>query len=106
SADGRYVLVFNGEIYNFRELGARLEAGGAELRTRCDTEVLLELLARYGTSVLPELRGMYAFVLWDETDRELLAARDPFGIKPLFYSAHAGALRLASEKKALTMRGG
>jgi asparagine synthase (glutamine-hydrolysing) len=101
SADGRYVLVFNGEIYNFMELGAALAAEGVELRTRCDTEVLLELLVRRGAAALRELRGMYAFVLWDGVAGELIAARDPFGIKPLFYSVHQGVLRIASEKKAL-----
>ncbi|MGH8969605.1 MAG: asparagine synthase (glutamine-hydrolyzing) [Actinomycetes bacterium] len=101
SADGRFWLVFNGEIYNFRELGAALAAEGALLRTASDTEVLVELLARRGADALPDLRGMYAFVLYDTLMGELLAARDPFGIKPLFYSWQDGVLRLASEKKAL-----
>ena len=101
SADGRYWLVFNGEVYNFRELGSALAAEGAVLRTTCDTEVLLELLARRGAEALQDIRGMYAFVLYDTITGELLAARDPFGIKPLFYAQRAGVLHLASEKKAL-----
>ncbi|WP_404384221.1 asparagine synthase (glutamine-hydrolyzing) [Knoellia locipacati] len=101
SADGRYWLVFNGEVYNFRELGATLEAQGVVLRTTCDTEVVLELLARRGVDALDDLRGMYALVLYDSLEGELLAARDPFGIKPLYYSWQDGVLRLASEKKAL-----
>jgi asparagine synthase (glutamine-hydrolysing) len=101
SADGRFWIVFNGEIYNFRELGSSLAADGVALRTTSDTEVLLELLARRGTEALQDVRGMYAFVLYDTLSGELLAARDPFGIKPLFYARQAGVLRFASEKKAL-----
>ena len=104
SADGRFWLAFNGEIYNFRELGASLAADGAVLRGTSDTEVLLEMLARRGAEALRNVRGMYAFVLYDALRGELLAARDPFGIKPLFYSWQAGVLRLASEKKALLSR--
>jgi asparagine synthase (glutamine-hydrolysing) len=101
SADGRFWLVFNGEIYNFRELGSSLAAEGVVLRTTSDTEVLLEMLARRGAKALHDVRGMYAFVLYDTLRGELLAARDPFGIKPLFYASQDGILRLASEKKAL-----
>jgi asparagine synthase (glutamine-hydrolysing) len=101
SADGRFWLVFNGEIYNFRELGASLRARGVDLRTSCDTEVLLELLARSGADALRDVRGMYAFVLYDSLSGTLLAARDPFGIKPLYYASRGGVLYLASEKKVL-----
>ena len=101
SADGRYWLAFNGEVYNFRELGATLAAQGVVLRTTCDTEVVLELLARRGVDALNDFRGMYALVLYDSVEGELLAARDPFGIKPLYYAWQDGVLRLASEKKAL-----
>ena len=101
SADGRYWLVFNGEVYNFRELGATLAAQGVVLRSACDTEVVLELLARRGVDALDDLRGMYALVLYDSVEGELLAARDPFGIKPLYYAWQDGVLRLASERKVL-----
>ncbi|MFE0020194.1 asparagine synthase (glutamine-hydrolyzing) [Amycolatopsis sp. NPDC059021] len=98
SADGRYVIVFNGEIYNYRELAEHL---GTTPRSRCDTEVLLELFAALGPEVLHRLRGMFAFAVWDTERRELFAARDGFGIKPFFYAVRDGALWFASEKKAL-----
>lgn len=84
--DGRYSIVFNGEIYNFRELRRELEAAGAVLRTTSDTEVLLELYAREGEAMLPRLRGMFAFAIWNAESRELFLARDPYGIKPLYYA--------------------
>jgi len=102
SHDGRYVLVFTGEVYNDRELREGLAGRGVGLRTTSDTEVVLELLARDGADALGRLRGMYALVLHDTRTGELLAARDPFGIKPLYYARSGGVLRLASEKKALT----
>jgi asparagine synthase (glutamine-hydrolysing) len=102
SHDGRYVLVLNGEIYNFRDLRDDLEAEGFVPRTTSDTEVLLELLARRGVDALQELRGMFAFVLYDTLAGELLAARDAFGIKPLYYAWQRGGLRIASERKALS----
>ena len=86
SPDGRYHLVFNGAIYNYRELRPRLAAAGWEFRTDCDTEVLLAALALEGAACLPRLRGMFAFALWDARERKLMAARDPFGIKPLYYA--------------------
>ena len=104
SRDGRHWIVFNGEIYNYVELAERLSAEGLRLRSRSDTEVLLELFARVGEDVVHDLRGMYAFAIWDVRRRELFAARDPFGIKPLFYEQSDGLLRLASEKKALLDR--
>jgi asparagine synthase (glutamine-hydrolysing) len=96
SADGRYQIVFNGEIYNFTELGAELNP-----KTHCDTEILLELFTVMGPDVLHELRGMFAFAIWDTHEKTLFAARDPFGIKPFFYTFAEGTLRFASEKKAL-----
>jgi asparagine synthase (glutamine-hydrolysing) len=104
SRDGRYWIVFNGEIYNYLELAERLSVEGLRLRSRSDTEVLLELFARAGEDVVHDLRGMYAFAIWDVRRRELFAARDRFGIKPLFYEPRDGLLRLASEKKALLDR--
>ena len=105
SSDGRYVIVFNGEIYNYRDLRADLERQGHGLRSHSDTEVLLALYARDGTAMFPKLRGMYAFAIWDERERHLLLARDPYGIKPLYYSEHRGVLRFASQVKALEAAG-
>jgi asparagine synthase (glutamine-hydrolysing) len=85
SSDGRYWMVFNGEIYNYLELGAELQEQGVELRSSCDSEVLLETYARVGKDVVHRLRGMYAFAIWDSWTRELFCARDQFGIKPFYY---------------------
>lgn len=110
SADGRYCMVFNGEIYNYVELGDQLQREGVHLRTDSDSEVLLEAYARYGKDVLHRLRGMFAFAVWDTVDRELFCARDPFGIKPFCYvieeeHGHPRLLRFASERKALADAG-
>src|SRR5579863_1470931 len=99
--DGRHTLVFNGAIYNFQALQAELEAVGWVFRTRCDTEVLLAALAHWGEDALGRLRGMYAFALWDSAEESLFIARDPFGIKPLYYSHEGGRLVFASEVSAL-----
>jgi len=85
SADGRYWMVFNGEIYNYVELGQELLAQGVVLRSSCDSEVLLEAYVRVGKDVVHKLRGMYAFAIWDSWTRELFCARDQFGIKPFYY---------------------
>lgn len=99
--DGRFTLVFNGAIYNFRPLRAELSAGGWAFRTQCDTEVLLAAYARWGAACLNRLRGMFAFAVWDTQEQTLFLARDPFGIKPLYYR-HAGSqLLFASELNAL-----
>src|SRR5207248_7172773 len=90
SADGRYWMVFNGEIYNYVELGAELREQGVVLRSSCDSEVLLETYARVGKDVVHRLRGMYAFAIWDTWTRELFCARDPFGIKPFYYRIDRG----------------
>src|SRR2546422_6500523 len=99
--DGRYWIVFNGEIYNFREIRANLETQGITFRTSTDTEVILQLYAHRGEAGLAELRGMFAFALWDEVGRRLLLGRDPNGIKPLYYSVSRRHLRFASQVKAL-----
>jgi asparagine synthase (glutamine-hydrolysing) len=103
---GRYRIVFNGEIYNYRELREALVREGVEFRSHSDTEVVLALYAREGTSMLGRLRGMYAFAIWDEPGRRLLLARGPFGIKPLYYAERGGYLRFASQVKALEAGGG
>ncbi len=104
SPDGRLTLVFNGAIYNFRELRRELE-GGWEFRTQCDTEVLLAAFARWNEACLPRLRGMFAFAVWDRDSRRLFLARDPFGIKPLYYRPLGRALLFASELNAITASG-
>ncbi len=103
--DGRYTLVFNGAIYNFRSLQGELESAGWSFRTRCDTEVLLAALAQWGEAALGRLRGMFAFALWDSAEESLLAARDPFGIKPLYFSREGARLLFASEVSALLASG-
>jgi asparagine synthase (glutamine-hydrolysing) len=101
SADGTIWIVYNGEIYNFRELRARLEADGHRFTTRSDTEVLIQGYRAWGLDLLPRLDGMFAFALWDKTCRRLVLARDLFGIKPLHYTFDGSTLRFASEIKAI-----
>lgn len=106
AAEGRFRVVFNGEIYNYRELRQRLEAKGYRFRSHSDTEVLLHLYQEYGRDMFQHLRGMYSFALWDEVNRGLLLARDPFGIKPLYYADNGSSIRVASQVKALLAGGG
>lgn len=105
SPDGRWHLVMNGEIYNFRALRKELEEQRIAFRSQSDTEVVLALLARDGAAALPRLRGMFALALWDDAAKRLLLARDPLGIKPLYYSTEGGCLRFASQVKALEAGG-
>lgn len=105
SPGGRFAIVFNGEIYNFRELRSELVARGAVFRSQSDTEVLLALFEREDVAMLGRLRGMFAFAIWDERDRRLVLARDTFGIKPLYYSTDGRSLRFASQVKALELAG-
>jgi asparagine synthase (glutamine-hydrolysing) len=102
---GRYAIVFNGEIYNFRQLRGELESQGQTFATTSDTEVLLVLFAAHGAAMLPRLRGMFAFVIWDRIARRAFAARDPYGIKPLYYAQTSDGVMLASQVKALTSTG-
>jgi asparagine synthase (glutamine-hydrolysing) len=104
--DGRFVVTFNGEIYNYRELRRSLEANGHVFRSRSDTEVLLHLYADEGERMLHRLRGMFAFAIWDVVRAQLFLARDPYGIKPLYYSDDGRAFRFASQVKALVAGGG
>ena len=99
--DGNYAITFNGEIYNFRELRVDLEARGVAFRTTSDTEVLLALYALEGERMLPRLRGMFAFAIWNVHSHELFLARDPYGIKPLYYAQTESGLVFASQVKAL-----
>src|SRR5262249_23513504 len=94
SADGKLVVTFNGEIYNYRQLRLALEARGRRFRTQTDTEVLLHLYAEKGEAMVNDLRGMFAFGLWDSEKNALLRARDPSGIKPLYYADDGWTLRL------------
>lgn len=102
---GRIVISYNGEIYNYRELRAELEATGHVFRGASDTEVLLRLYRRDGAAMVDRLRGMFAFALYDEARRGLLLGRDPFGIKPLYYCDDGAHLAAASQVKALRAGG-
>ena len=101
SADGRHVLVYNGELYNYRELRHELEGLGTRFRSQCDTEVVLEALVRWGHAALDRFNGMFAFAIWDRREGSLLLARDRYGIKPLYYTRAGGQFLFASEIKAL-----
>ncbi|MCB1106253.1 MAG: asparagine synthase (glutamine-hydrolyzing) [Cephaloticoccus sp.] len=102
SSDGRFTLVFNGAIYNFRELRRELELQGHAFRTQCDTEVLLAAYVEWREQCLTRLRGMFAFAVWDAVEGTLFAARDAFGIKPLYYARRPrGGVVFASELRAL-----
>ena len=105
AAKGDYAIVFNGEIYNYRDLRAELETEGWEFQTSSDTEVLLTGYLAWGEGVLDRLRGMFAFAIWNRASRELFCARDFFGIKPLYYTVQQGAagpqLIFASEIKCI-----
>lgn len=103
--DGRFVIAFNGEIYNFRQLRKDLEARGETFATQSDTEVLLSLLRRDGVAALRKLRGMYALAFWDVQQQRGMLARDGFGIKPLYYARTAHGLVFGSELRALLATG-
>jgi asparagine synthase (glutamine-hydrolysing) len=105
SADGKLVVTFNGEIYNYQHLRAALEAKGRTFRTATDTEVLLHLYAEKGEGMVEDLRGMFAFGLWDAEKKALLLARDPYGIKPLYFADDGWTLRFSSQVKALLAGG-
>ena len=99
--DGRLVITFNGEIYNYRELREELKGRGHSFRTRSDTEVLLHGYSEYGVKILDRLRGMFAFVIWDTRKKELFGARDMFGIKPFYYVQAGGSFIYGSEIKSI-----
>lgn len=101
SEDKQIVVVMNGELYNFREVRARLEKGGHKFETSTDTEILPHLYEQHGDAMLDEINGMFAFALWDKRRERLLIARDRFGEKPLYYGVFDGKLIFASELKVL-----
>ncbi len=101
SADGRFVVTFNGEIYNYRALRHDLETEGRVFKSQSDTEILLHLYVKKGTEMVHDLRGMFAFAIWDGERRTLFLARDPYGIKPLYYSDDGFSIRFASQVKSL-----
>jgi asparagine synthase (glutamine-hydrolysing) len=105
SVDRKLVVTFNGEIYNYRDLRRRLESKGRVFRSQSDTEVLIHLYAEKGEAMVDDLRGMFAFALWDEERGQLFLARDPYGIKPLYYADDGWTFRFASQVKALVAGG-
>lgn len=105
SEDGRLQIVVNGEFYDFERIRRELESRGHQFRTRSDSEIALHLYEEMGAACLDQLRGEFAFIIWDEQNQTLFAARDRFGIKPLFYARVKDTLYLASEVKALFAAG-
>ncbi|MFC7061079.1 asparagine synthase (glutamine-hydrolyzing) [Halobacillus seohaensis] len=101
--DDRFWMVFNGEIYNYVELREQLMEKGYQFQTESDTEVIAVLFQDLGVDAFEELRGMFSILIWDKQEKDLYGARDPFGIKPLYYSeSEEGSIRFASEKKSLS----
>src|ERR1700685_2560116 len=98
-------IVFNGEIYNFRELRAELEAAGNHFKSHSDTEVILAAYRTWGADSFVRLRGMFAFALWDKARQTLLLVRDPMGIKPLYYYDGGQSFLFASEVRTLLKTG-
>ena len=105
SSDGRFITILNGEIYNFLELKKDLVSRGHVFRSNSDTEILAPLFLERGAQMIHDLRGMYAFAIWDRKERSLFLARDPFGIKPLYYADDGHTMRFASQVKALIAGG-
>jgi asparagine synthase (glutamine-hydrolysing) len=105
AADGRYWMVYNGEVYNYRELRGPLEARGVRFRSNTDTEVLLALYLESGPAMLDRLNGMFALAVWDARERALFVARDRLGVKPVYYAQRGDTLLFASEEKALFAAG-
>ena len=103
--DRRVWIVYNGEIYNFREVRRELRSLGWEFRSESDTEVILAAYRQWGLESIQRFCGMFAFALWDETRQVLHLCRDRFGVKPLYYSVRDGVLAFASESKALNRTG-
>ena len=105
SEDDRYVMVYNGEIYNYQEFYPELRSNGFTIRTNSDTEVLLKLFQLYGLKMLNRLNGMFAFAIWDKQEKKLALVKDRMGVKPLYYSVFNETIYFASEQKALFTAG-
>ena len=105
SSDGRHLIVFNGEIYNYKTLRESLKRDGVTLRTSSDTEAILELYRKEGVAVFSQLRGMFALAIWDVEENSIVFARDPYGIKPLYIAKTSKGLLFASQVKALVASG-
>ncbi len=100
-ATGRYTLIYNGEVYNYRALREQLRREGCEFHTHCDTEVVLAALICWGECAMERFQGMFALALWDQAEERLLLARDPLGVKPLYYARVQNTLYFASEMKSI-----
>jgi len=105
SEDGRYVIAYNGEVYNFNELRIELEAKGHRFHSRTDSEVVLKSVIEWGRDALPRFNGMFAFAMWDKREKSLLLVRDRYGIKPLYYAWSGSTLIFGSEIKAILASG-
>lgn len=105
SENGRYVIVFNGEIYNYQSFYPELKSKGITLKSGSDTEVLLHLFELYGMEMLSRLNGMFAFAIWDTVEKKLTLCRDRMGVKPLYYCLYQNTLYFASEQKAIFAAG-
>jgi len=106
SSDQRFVISYNGEVYNYRELRAELEATGCQFRSQTDSEVVLNALAVWGVEALLRFNGMFALALWDRRERTLLLARDRYGIKPLYHATQQSTFAFGSEQKAILAQPG
>jgi len=105
TSDGRFLIVYNGEVYNFAELRSDLVTQGVSFRSKSDTEVLLYLYQRYGPQMLHRCNGMFALAIWDTVEETLFLARDRMGVKPLYYVSNSDGLYFASEEKAFFAAG-
>ncbi|MCU1254359.1 MAG: asparagine synthase (glutamine-hydrolyzing), partial [Candidatus Angelobacter sp.] len=101
SPDGDVIVVFNGEIFNHKELRVELEASGAIFESRCDTEVILHAFMKWGSECFSHFRGMFGIAIWVQSERRLILARDRMGIKPLYYARHEGEIYFGSELKCI-----
>ena len=105
SEDNRYVMVYNGEVYNFKDFYPELKSKGFDIKTNSDTEVLIKLFQIHGTKMLSQLNGMFAIAIWDNLEKKLTLMRDRMGVKPIYYSIYNETLYFASEQKALFAAG-
>lgn len=105
SDDERFIMVYNGEIYNFKDFYPELKSNGFDIKTTSDTEVLLKLFQLHGLKMLNRLNGMFAFAIWDKLEKKLIVVRDRMGVKPLYYSFYNESFYFASEQKALFTAG-